>query len=406
MWFFRDFERSFDPIRALPVRILIGPRQCGKTSLAQRLGREAKEPVREIFLDDTQTRTLADREPKIVLGLSPQPMLIDEIQEAPGLLPELKLLVDTARRAGVAMPPVWITGSNATQLDRAAKESLSGRANYFRLHSLSAAELRAASIPTRDLFLRGGWPELHAHANLDAVRYLDDHIRTFIEKDIAATAGVAKLREFRTCLGLLAARTAQLLNASEIGQQAGVKGSTVQEWISLLAENNVLSLVSPYASNLNKRLVRTPKVHFLDVGVATRLQGWRSLDPLLLSPQMASLFETAVHAELVRCRDHRLLGMEIFYWRTRDGEELDFLVRLETKSRGPVWVPLEAKLGPQGAVAAAVPAGVLKAVAPLENLIVVILEGDRRQLAGGVTQVPLAGLADVLCGLADGAVGE
>jgi len=222
---------------------------------------------------------------------------------------------------------------------------------------LSAAELQRAGIASRALFTRGGWPELYARPELDPVRYLDDHVRTFIEKDIAATAGIAKLREFRTFLGLLAARSGQLLNASDIGQQAGIKGSTVQEWISLLAENGVVAFVQPYASNLNKRLVRTPKVFFVDVGVVTRLQGWRSLEPLLVSPQMGPLFETAVFAELVRCRDHRLLGIEIFLWRTRDGEALDFLVRLETSHRGPLWIPIEAKLGGHAALGAAIPPG-------------------------------------------------
>lgn len=401
MWFERDFERFFDPSRSLPVRILIGPRQCGKTALGQRLGRSAAAgPVLELFLDDTQTRTLADREPAVALGPDLRPTLIDEIQEVPGLLAELKLRIDRARRAGADVPAIWVTGSNATQLDRAAKESLSGRANYFRLHTLSAAELGRAGIEVRELFSRGGWPELHVRSQLDPIRYLDDHVRTFIEKDIAATAGVAKLREFRTFLGLLAARSGQLLNASEIGQQADVKGATVQEWISLLAENGVLALARPYASNLNKRLVKTPKVYFLDVGIAVRLQGWRSLDPLFVSPQIGPLFETAVFAELVRCRDHRLLGMEIFVWRTRDGEELDFLVRLETSRRGPVWVPIEAKLGGQAALAASVPPGVQKAVAPLEHLIVVTLDGPRRQLGAGRTQVPLIALADELTSLA------
>lgn len=232
------------------------------------------------------------------------------------------------------------------------------------------------------------------------MRYLDDHVRTFIEKDVAATAGIAKLREFRTFLGLLAARSGQLLNTSEIGQQAGIKGSTVQEWISLLAENGVVAFVQPYASNLNKRLVRTPKVFFVDVGVVTRLQGWRSLEPLLVSPQMGPLFETAVFAELVRCRDHRLLGIEIFLWRTRDGQELDFLVRLETSHRGPLWIPIEAKLGGHAALGAAIPLGLLKTVQPLEPMLLVTLDGERRPLPGGRFQVPLSLLADELTAIA------
>ncbi|MBU6222400.1 MAG: ATP-binding protein [Planctomycetes bacterium] len=401
MRFQRDFERFFEPHRALPVRIPIGPRQCGKTSLGQRLSRSGHPgPLLDLFLDDTQTRALADREPALALGPELRPTLIDEIQEAPGLLAELKLRIDRARRAGSTIPPIWVTGSNATQLDRAAKETLSGRANYFRLHTLSAAELQRAGIASRELFTRGGWPELYARPELDRVRYLDDHVRTFIEKDVAATAGIAKLREFRTFLGLLAARSGQLLNTSEIGQQAGIKGSTVQEWISLLAENGVVAFVQPYASNLNKRLVRTPKVFFVDVGVVTRLQGWRSLEPLLVSPQMGPLFETAVFAELVRCRDHRLLGIEIFLWRTRDGQELDFLVRLETSHRGPLWIPIEAKLGGHAALGAAIPPGLLKTVQPLEPMLLVTLDGERRPLPGGRFQVPLSLLADELTAIA------
>jgi predicted AAA+ superfamily ATPase len=120
--------------------------------------------------------------------------------------------------------------------------------------------------------------------------------------------------------------------------------------------------VQPYASNLNKRLVSTPKVFFADVGVVTRLQGWRSLEPLLRSPQMGPLFETAVFTELVRCRDHRLIGIEILLWRTRDGEELDFLVRLKTSCRDPSWIPIEAKIGGQSALGAVIPLGRLPAV--------------------------------------------
>ncbi|MFM7520927.1 MAG: ATP-binding protein [Planctomycetota bacterium] len=381
--------------------MLIGPRQCGKTWLGHRLLRASAGPVLDIALDDTQTRTLAGREPAVVLGPGLRPTLIDEIQEAPGLLSELKLRIDAACRADRSIPPVWVTGSNATQLDRAAKESLSGRANYYRLHNLSAAELDRAGIGPRELFTRGGWPELYANRALDPVRYLDDHVRTFIEKDIAATAGVAKLGAFRTFLGLLAARTGQLLNASDIGRQAGVKGATVAEWIALLEENAVVALVRPHATNLNARLVKAPKVYLLDVGVAARLQGWRTLEPLLVSPQIGPLFETAVFAELVRCRDHRLLGMEIHVWRTRDGEELDFLVRLETVRRGPVWVPIEAKLGGHAALGAVVPRGVARAVAPLDPLLVVTLEGHRRALAGNAIQVPLPRLADELTALAN-----
>jgi predicted AAA+ superfamily ATPase len=129
----------------LPVRILIGPRQCGKTSLGQRLGSAGLPgPLLDIYLDDTQTRALADREPSLALGPELRPTLIDEIQEAPGLLAELKLRIDRTRRAGSTIPPILVTGSNATQLDRAAKETLSGGANYFRLHTLSAAELQRA----------------------------------------------------------------------------------------------------------------------------------------------------------------------------------------------------------------------------------------------------------------------
>ena len=139
-----------------------------------------------------------------------------------------------------------------------------------------------------DYLVRGGWPELHVDPGLRVSEFLDDYVASFLEKDVARSAGIEKLEAFGTALGLLAARTGQQLNLSEIAGQAGIDGSTLRGWISVLERNAILALVQPYSSNLSKRLVKSPKLYFLEPSLAARLQGWTSLEPLVRSPGTAT----------------------------------------------------------------------------------------------------------------------
>jgi predicted AAA+ superfamily ATPase len=399
MWYERDLGQA---LRApsLPARVIVGPRQAGKSSLLYRSYPDAEW----LSLDDLSVRVRAERDPGLLLdglGLETgRAVVLDEAAYAPNLFPEIKRRIDLARRHGSVEPSIFITGSNRLLLDRSVRESLAGRASYHFLHSLSVAELgAAATLP--DWHFRGGWPELYVRRELDPVRYLADYVRTFVEKDIAATAGVERVHEFQLALGLLAARTGTLLNASDVGQLAGVKGQTISGWLDLLEQNALALRLKPYHSNLNKRLVRTPKLYVLDTGLAAYLQGWQVVEPLLASPQAGPLFETLVLGELVRARDHRGLSLSLFFWRTKEGEELDFLVRAQGR-RGPRWLALEAKLAVQNVSPVTLPKSLARELPELRDVWVITPGGSEARLSDGCLQVPIPKLADRLVQALDG----
>jgi len=240
---------------------------------------------------------------------------------------------------------VWITGSNQTLLQKAIRESLAGRANYFSLNTLSLHELNQAfAEPTslRTYFMRGGWPELYSSAALDPVQYLNDFISTFIEKDIVSAAGIEKKAAFSKVLQLTSSRIAQLLNYSDIAKNIGVDTTTVQSWIALLEQNGILYTLPPYYTNLNQRLIKTPKIYFEDIGLAVRLQGWSEFEPLLISPYFGHLLENLVFSEISRYFSNRGLQLELFFVRSKDQVEIDFLVQLPNQR----FVAIEVKSTP------------------------------------------------------------
>ena len=398
MWIPRNLERAWRAEAALPVRLVRGVRQAGKSALLEHL-----DPRRRVVsLDEVTARELANRDPALFLAQHAPPVTIDEVQYAPPLFPELKLRVDEARRArraggaGERLDVAWLTGSNQILLERAVQESLAGRVSSATLHTASVHELVAAGAlaegAVASLLLRGGWPELHVDPELDASAYLDDFLLTYVEKDVVAAAGIEKRGAFLQVLRLLAARTGQLTNASEIAELTGVQVSTVTGWIEVLERMLVVRRLSPWFSSLHKRLTKSPKLYFLDTGLAARLQGWRSLDPLLYSPQAGPLFETLVFGEIVRAIDHGRLPFEVYLWRTKEGEEVDFLLLREGRV-----LALEAKLAIQGVSPVPVPPALGRAFPELSRILLVTIGGERRALSSACEQVPVAALFDRLC---------
>jgi len=389
MWFDRDLARQLGR-PSLPVRVLVGPRQCGKSTLIAHL----KPDAAWLSLDDIQVRLRAQDDPALLLETSGasgrRPIVLDEAAYAPNLFSEVKRRVDLARRRGDPEPEFWITGSNRLLLDREVRESLAGRASYFFLHTLGVSELgQAASLA--DWLFRGGFPELYVRRELDVARYFEDYVRTFVEKDIAATAGVEKLHEFHRTLGLLAARTGAILDAAEIGRLAGVKGQTVSGWLDLLEQNALAFRLEPYHANLSKRVVRRPKIYFLDAGFAAHLQGWRSAEPLLVSPQAGLLFETLVLGELVRLQDHRGMPLKLSFWRTKEGEEMDFLVELTARGQSR-WLGIEAKLAIQQVQPAPIPNSLTRELPELRHVWILTPGGSESQLSKSCWQMPITQL--------------
>jgi hypothetical protein len=196
-----------------------------------------------------------------------------------------------------------------------------------------------------------------------------------------------------------------LLNATDVGQLVGVKGQTVSGWLDLLQQNALALRLPPYHSNLSKRVVRTPKIHFLDVGLATILQGWRAVEPLLASSQAGPLFETLVLGELVRARDHMGLPLALHFWRTKEGEEIDFLVEAHGPA-GPRWFALDAKLAIEHVDPIAVPRALSRQLPEVREVWLITPGGDETRLSGSSVQIPIRRLADRLRGALSGEDGR
>lgn len=348
MWIKRDFLRFLQEKKekSLPIKVLKGPRQVGKTSLLDHLGTH-----KLVLFDDLGIRSLAQENPRFFFEQFTGPLILDEATLAPQLFPEIKRRVDESRRKQLKGEyseeiDIWITGSNQTLLQKTVRESLAGRANYFALNTLSVHEMVSTFHHTsllKTFFMRGGWPELHALPDLPAVPYLNDFISTFIEKDIVSAAGIEKRAAFSKALQLTAGRVAQLLNYSDIAKNVGVDITTIQSWISLLEQNGILRIVQPYYTNLNQRLIKAPKIYFEDVGLAARLQGWSEFEPLLLSPLSGHLFETLVLAEITRFFMNRGEIPEVYFLRSKDQVEVDFLVQLPNQR----FLAIEVKMTPE-----------------------------------------------------------
>lgn len=338
MWIQRDISKKIEQNTDL-IQILRGPRQCGKTSLFLHLDSEFVE----VSLDDPALRELAQTDPELFLRqFAGKKIFIDEAQYAPMLFPSLKRRGDLFKRERKRLETIIrMTGSNQILMDRHVKESLAGRASFFDLNTLSVSEILAArSMSIQEIIYQGGWPELHANPGRNPQKYLDDYINSYIEKDVVLAAGIQKSREFLKFVRLLAGRVGEILDFASIGRDAGVDSKTVKDWVSVLERMHVIALVQPYSSNLSSRLVKSPKVYFLDTGLVCRLQGWTSHEPILTSPQQGHLFENLVLAELYKLNINYQLNWQIFHWRSRAGEEVDFLLQ-----RGPgSYLFIEAKV--------------------------------------------------------------
>lgn len=397
MYIKRDIATRLQDNTGSYVQILIGPRQCGKSTVFAVLG---EGEFKEVTFDDLQLRLLADRDPALFLSQHPPPILIDEVQYAPNIFPEIKKLVDQIKRERLLKHPEKVkvlfrlTGSNYILLDQNVKESLVGRASYFYMNTLTVHELKNAfpGIDLNQVMFQGGWPELYSNPQLNPIQYLNDYIHNYIEKDIVVSAGIIKKKEFHTVLGMIAARTANILNHSSLAKDSGVKSVTINEWISILERMQILYLLPPVESNLNKRLTKSPKIYFLDTGLAVRLQGWLDFHPLVKSPQAGALFETLVLCEIVKCNLNFDKNWKISMWRTKEGEEVDFIIE---NGKGDV-LALDAKLGMMGIDPIKIPLSLSQTFPHLKTIVVVSYGGKKLMLSKECLQVPLKDLTEFL----------
>jgi predicted AAA+ superfamily ATPase len=324
------------------------------------------------------------------------------VQYAPNLFPALKIMVDRLKKERLfskspkkIIPLIYLTGSNQVLLDKNVKESLVGRASYYYLNTLSVHEIKKArpEILIKDILFKGGWPEIYTNPHLSIVQYLNDYIRSYLEKEIVLSAGISKQKEFHTVLGMLAARTGEFLNYTAFANHSGVKSVTVKDWISLLERSQIVSLLPAFSNNLNKRLLKSPKLYFLDTGLAVRLQGWTEVDPFFISPQAGHVFETLVFAEIMKFISNHGKDWHVFVWHTKEGEEVDFIIETD---KGHV-LAIDAKMGIHSVKSTPLPPAFVKQFGTkVKELIIVSLAEQSRQLGPGCLQLPLTQLTAYL----------
>lgn len=305
--------------RTRPVVVLTGARQTGKTSTLRRLFPDHGF----VTLDLPSEAEQAEREPATFLARHPPPAIIDEVQYAPGLFRHLKIAVDQHRsRRGQYL----LTGSQKFTLMKGVADSLAGRADIIDLETLSLQEIRA-SLPATTVeaaIVRGGFPELHAHADIDASAFHHSYIATYLERDIRALAHVGSLRDFERFLRACALRSASLLNKAELARDVGIAPSTAGLWLSMLEASGQVILLEPWFANRTKSLVKTPKLYLADSGLLCALLNIPSVDALLRSPSVSAIWETFVFAQL-RHREQRAgRSGGLFFWRDRT-REVDFV---------------------------------------------------------------------------------
>lgn len=319
MWIPRQLEdvlrRSAD---TRPVVVLTGPRQTGKTSL---VGRTFPNHT-YVSLDLPSEAAQAENDPMAFLSRHEGDLIIDEVQYAPALFRHLKVVVDRERqRKGRFI----LTGSQPFQLMSGVSESLAGRADILELSTLSHAEVQGAqpSLSVEEFVFKGGFPELHEQPSIDPTQFYRSYVATYLERDLRLQLQVGNLRDFERFFRACALRTSQLVNRAELARDVGVSPTTAGQWLSVLEQSGIITLLEPWFSNATKSLVKTPKLHFNDSGLCAFLMGMQTSGDLFTTPLAGALWETAVFAEI---RKHLSVhgGWQLAFWRDRT-KEADFL---------------------------------------------------------------------------------
>jgi len=328
--------------RQSPVVVLTGLRQAGKTTLLRNLF-EGKYNFVSFEDPIIRDRVLAD--PNLFLERLGKKVVMDEIQYVPELLPLIKMAVDRQRnKRGMFI----MTGSQQFNLMKNLSETLAGRVAILNLFPFEKGErkmvgyLRKIADDTYKDFvyssLRGNFPELVTHRNISKNIWYSSYVQTYLERDIKMIYDVGSIREFSLFLKLLAARCSQVINLSSIAHDIGVAVNTVKRWFSLLEASNVIYLLYPYYRNLGKRVMKSPKVYFMDLGLVTYLTGIETEQQLVNGPLAGALFENYCIEEVVKCIVHRGIRPNIFYLRTHNQLEIDLIIE-----RGVELYPVEIK---------------------------------------------------------------
>lgn len=345
----RDLEPKFRRVSDnFKVVLVTGARQTGKTTMLRHLAQGSTRTY--VSLDDLATRRIAKEDPGLFFQMFPPPVLVDEVQYAPELFPEIKKLADRTESAG----QFWLTGSQHFSMMQGVRESLAGRIAMLELFPLSQSEMlrmsgreknlelsmeclrarfeergiRSAQEIFEDIWL-GGMPQLRRTDREMRATYFNAYVDTYLSRDAAEYAGVEKLAQFRDFLAACAALVGQQLNYAQLTRATGVTVETARNWLSILQDLGIIYLLRPYSHNALKRLSRTPKLYFRDTGLAAFLGAWPNSRTLMLGAQNGAVFENYVVTEFAKHINNELGQMQLSYFRDSHGNEIDLLIEKE-----------------------------------------------------------------------------
>lgn len=320
--------------QGFPIVAITGPRQSGKTTLSKAIFKE--KPY--ITLENPDEREFAHNDPKRFLARFPNGAILDEVQRCPQLLSWLQGWVDERGLMGDFV----LTGSAQFDLIAGITQTLAGRVARLELLPLCAAELAAShQLPDSlsQALLQGGYPALYDR-QVTTQDWFSNYIATYVERDVRQLVAVRDLGQFQTFVKMCAARTGQLLNLTSLGADCGISAVTAKQWISVLETSYIVTLLRPHHRNFGKRLVKTPKLYFLDSGLAAWLMGIRNAETLETHAARGALFETWVVSELYKQRLNAGLPPDLYFWRDSTGNEVDVVSETPAGLR-----PLEIKSG-------------------------------------------------------------
>jgi len=325
-----------------PVLLITGPRQVGKTTLLCHL---AEKERKYVTLDDPKNRALAVSDPDLFLQRFRPPLIIDEIQYAPGLLPYIKMYADEHKKNG----DFWLTGSQIFHLMQNISESLAGRAGILNLLGLSNSELKGNHfgcfttdplellkrlpvakkmdlMETFNIIFRGSFPRLYEDSKVQRDTYYESYIRTYLERDVRDLTQVADEGAFYKFLCIAAARTATTVNYKAMASECGITAPTAKQWLSLLVTSGLVVLIEPYFNNSLKRVVKSPRMYFIDTGLCTYLTKWNSVEALEAGAMSGEFFETWVVSEIYKSFINNGKRPPLYYYRDSNKKEIDLII--------------------------------------------------------------------------------
>ncbi len=332
-------ERSAAPYlkelsKTFPAVAVTGPRQSGKTTLVKTIF--PKKPY--VSLEEIQVRDFALNDPKGFLQQFPNGAILDEVQRCPDLFSYLQSIIDNEKKSGLFI----LTGSQQFGLLSGITQSLAGRVALLTLLPFSLLELQKSRLnPTslEELLFQGLYPPIYDRKS-NPTHWYDNYIRTYVERDVRQLINVRDLHTFQRFVRICAAHTGQLVNLSSLANDCGINHVTAKAWLSVLEASYLITLLFPHFNNFNKRLVKSPKLYFLDTGLAASLLGIQTAQQLSLHPQRGALFETWVVSELLKSRFNQALSSNLYFWRDHIGNEVDILIEQSNR-----LIPIEVKSG-------------------------------------------------------------